>query len=315
MRRGMSGSTKSRVVVYSAIGANVAIAATKFVAAAVSGSSAMLSEGIHSVVDTGNELLILLGMGRSRRPPDRNFPFGYGRELYFWTFIVALLLFGGGGGMAIYEGLTHLRHPAPLRSPVLAYIVIAVAAVFDGTSFAIALTAMRRRPGPGPLWVKIHHSKDPAVFTVLIEDFAALLGLAAAFCGTFLSYRLRNPYIDGAASIVIGLILCAAALALAYESKSLLVGESASPRVIADIRSIAGSDPRVRAVSTPLTMQLGPQEVLLNLEVEFRQGISADEHLAAVNTIEDEIRSRHPSIQRIFIEARPRVAKEPAALV
>ncbi len=264
----------------------------------------MLSEGVHSVVDTGNELLILLGMGRSSRPADREFPFGYARELYFWTFIVALLLFGGGGATAIYEGISHFRQPAPLRSPLVSFIVIAVAAAFDGTSFVIAVVAMRRRPGTGPLWLKIHHSKDPAIFAVLIEDFAALLGLAAAFAGTLLSYQLKNPYFDAAASILIGLILCTAALALAYESKNLLLGESASPRIVADIREIAARDPRVMSVHAPLTMQLGPQEILLNLDIEFRDGISAQDHVAAVTSIEDEIRARHPSIRRIFIEAR-----------
>jgi cation diffusion facilitator family transporter len=297
-------SQKSRFVVYSAILANVGIAATKFVAAGISGSSAMLSEGVHSVVDTGNELLILLGMGRSSRPANAQFPFGHARELYFWTFIVALLLFGGGGATAIYEGILHFRHPEPLRSPLVSFIVIAVAAAFDGTSFIIALVAMRRRPGTGPLWLKIHHSKDPAVFAVLIEDFAALLGLAAAFVGTLLSYRLKNPYFDAGASIVIGAILCAAALALAYESKNLLLGESASPRMVADVRDIAARDPRVQTVHTPLTMQLGPEEVLLNLDVEFREGISAQDHLAAVTSIEDAIRARHPAIRRISIEAR-----------
>lgn len=300
----MAAESKSRFVLYSAIAANLAIAAAKFIAAGISGSSAMLSEGIHSVVDTGNELLILLGMGRSSRPPDPEFPFGYARELYFWTFIVALLLFGGGGGMAIYQGINHLREPEPLRSPLTTFIVIGVAALFDGTSFVIALIAMRRRPGKGPLWLKIHHSKDPTVFSVLIEDFAGLLGLATAFVGTLLSYQLQNPYIDGVASIVIGIVLSGAALALAYESKNLLLGESASPQVVADICDIVSRDPRVRTVHTPLTMQLGPQEVLLNLDVEFRDEISAQDHLAAVSSIEDAIRSRHPSIGRIFIEAR-----------
>ena len=301
----MAASLQSRRVVYSAIAANLGIAATKFVAAGVSGSSAMLSEGIHSLVDTANELLILFGMGRSARPPDRQFPFGYARELYFWTFIVAVLLFGGGGATAIYQGLMHVRHPLPIRNPLLSFIAIGAAAIFDGTSFALAVTAMRRRPGPGPLWLKIHHSKDPTVFSVLIEDFAALLGLLAALCGTILSYRLRIAWADGVASMVIGLILCGAALALAYESKSLLLGESANPRVVSDISAIAARDPRVRAVHAPLTMQLGPQDVLLNLEVEFCPGISADDHLAAVNSIEQEVMSRHPSITRIFIEARP----------
>ena len=207
--------------------------------------------------------------------------------------------------MAIYEGLRHLRQPEPLRSPLVTFVVIGVAALFDGTSFLIALIAIRRRPGPGPLWLKIHHSKDPTVFAILIEDFAALLGLATALAGTLLSYHLKNPYIDGGASILIGIIVCGAAIALAYESKNLLLGESASPQVVADIRAIASRDQRVQAVHTPLTMQLGPQEVLLNLDVEFREGISAQDHLAAVSCIENAIRARHPSIRRIFIEARP----------
>jgi cation diffusion facilitator family transporter len=302
----MPEAPKSRFVVYSAIVANAGIAMTKFAAAAFSGSSAMLSEGIHSLVDTGNELLLLLGMGRSARPADQQFPFGYAREIYFWTFIVAVLLFSGGGAMAVYAGVMHLRHPAPIRSVTLSLVVIGIAAVFDGTSFVIAMLAMRRRPGAGPLWVKIHHSKDPTVFAVLIEDFAALLGLSIAFASTLLSYRLNNPYIDGVGSIAIGAVICGAAMALAYESKGLLLGESASPRVVADVCAIVSRDPRIQRVHTPLTMQLGPQEILLNLDVEFRDGISAEDHVAAVNSIEDEIRSRYPAIRRIFIEARRR---------
>jgi cation diffusion facilitator family transporter len=303
-------SSSSRIVVYAAAAANLGIAITKFIAAGVSGSSAMLSEAIHSLVDTGNELLLLLGLHRSEREPDEQFPFGYGKELYFWSLIVAVLLFGAGGGMAFYEGITHLLHPQPLADPFWAYVVIGVAVAFEGTSFVIALRELQRRPGPKRLLQKVHRSKDPSVFTVLIEDFAALLGLAVAFVGVFLGHLLNNPYIDGTASLVIGLILAAAAAALAHESRSLLVGESASPVIVADICKIASKDPAVQTARTPLTMHLGPRDILLNLEVEFRDGISASEQVAAVSRIEDAIRKNHPSVKRIFIEARrPRAAQ------
>jgi cation diffusion facilitator family transporter len=295
---------RSRVVVYVAAGVNLAIAAVKFLVAAISGSSALLAEGFHSLVDTGNELLLLLGMGRSQRPADREFPFGYSRELYFWSFIVALLLFGGGGATAIYEGVSRIRYPMELGDPIWAYVVIAASAAFETTSFVTALRELRRHGIEGRLWQRIHRSKDPAVFTVLIEDFAALLGLAVAAIGVYLSHLLRDPVFDASASIIIGVILSGAALALAAESRGLLLGESAAPGVVADIREIVARDPRVLAVRQPMTMQLGPQDILLNLEVEFRKEISADDHLAAIYSIEDEVRKRHPNIQRIFIEAR-----------
>ncbi len=303
-------SSSSRVVVYAAAAANLGIATTKFIAAGASGSSAMLSEAIHSLVDTGNELLLLLGLRRSERAADEQFPFGYGKELYFWSLIVAILLFGVGGGMAFYEGVTHLLHPQPLENPLWAYVVIVVAMAFEGTSFVVALRELQRRPGPKKLLQKVHRSKDPSVFAVLIEDFAALLGLLVAFVGVFVGHWLNNPYIDGAASIVIGLILAAAAVALAHESRSLLVGESASPAIVADICKIVSKDPAVQAARTPLTMHLGPRDILLNLDVEFRDGISASEQIAAVSRIEDAIRKHHPAVKRIFIEARrPREAQ------
>jgi cation diffusion facilitator family transporter len=298
---------KSRLVVYAAAAANLGIATTKFIAASVSGSSAMLSEAIHSLVDTGNELLLLVGLRRSEREPDEQFPFGYGKELYFWSLIVAVMLFGVGGGMAFYEGITHLRNPQPLEDPFWAYVVLAVATAFEGASFIIALREFRRRPGPASLFAKVHVSKDPSVFTVLIEDMAALLGLFVAFLGVFLGHLLHNPYIDGAASLGVGLILAAAAFGLAYESRSLLVGEAASPRTVQDIRDIVSHDESVQAVRAPLTMHLGPQDILLNVEVEFRDGLSAADESAAVARIEDAIRARHPEVTRIFIEGqRPR---------
>lgn len=289
---------------YAAAAANLGIAGTKFVAAGASGSSAMLSEAIHSLVDTGNELLLLLGLKRSERPPDEQFPFGYGKELYFWSLIVALLLFSAGGGMAFYEGITHLTHPEPLRDPFWAYVVIGAAAAFEGASFIIAMREFRRRPGPKRFVAKFQGSKDPSVFTVVIEDLAALLGLFVAFLGVFLGHLWHNPYVDGAASLVIGLILAAAAVALAHESRSLLVGESASATIVADICKLAERDPTVQRAHTPLTMHLGPQDILVNLEIDFRDGVSAGEQIGAVSRIEEAIRTRHPAVKRIFIEAR-----------
>jgi cation diffusion facilitator family transporter len=291
-------------VVYAAAGANLAIAAIKFVVAGASGSSSLLSEGFHSLADCGNELLILIGIGRSRRPADHHYPFGYSREQYFWSFIVALLLFGGGACTSVYQGVARLRHPVDLGDPFWAYVVIGAAAVFEGASFVIALQEMRRRPIPGPLWEKVHRSKDPAVFSVLIEDLAALVGLLVAAAGLFLSHAYTNPAFDACASIVIGFILACAALALAYESRSLLLGESASPAIVEDIGRIVASDPRVRAVRPPLTMQLGPSDILLNLDVEFRDDITAKDHLEAIYSMEDAIRRKHPAVQRIYIEAR-----------
>ncbi|HEU4624718.1 MAG TPA: cation diffusion facilitator family transporter [Steroidobacteraceae bacterium] len=305
--------SSSRIVVYAAAAANLGIAATKFVAAGVSGSSAMLSEAIHSLVDTGNELLLLLGLKRSERPADEEFPFGYGKELYFWSLIVALLLFAAGGGMAFYEGITHILNPQPLEDPFWAYVVIAVATAFEGASFIIAVRELRRRPGSGRFFQKFHRSKDPSVFTVVIEDLAALLGLLVAFVGVFLGHLLNNPYIDGGASLVIGIILAAAAVALAHESRGLLIGESASPAIVADICASAARDPAVQRAHTPLTMHLGPRDILVNLEIDFREGVSASEQLAAVGRIEEAIRKSHPAVRRIFIEAhRPENAPRAA---
>ncbi len=284
--------------------ANLGIAATKFVAAAVTGSAAMLSEAIHSVVDTANQLLLLLGLYRSQKPPDEAHPFGHGKELYFWGLIVAVLLFGVGGGMALLEGVLHLLRPRPLEDPFWAYVVLAIAAVFEGTSFIVAIRELLSRRGPSEFWLRVHRSKDPSVFGTFFEDLAALLGLAVAFLGIYFGHRLQNPYLDGVASVVIGVILATVALTLVYETRGLLIGESTNPEVVADIRKLAGSDAAVRAVRTPLTMHLSPFEILLNLEVVFRQDITAAEQVGAVERIEKAIRDKYPSITRIFIEAK-----------
>jgi cation diffusion facilitator family transporter len=264
----------------------------------------MISEAIHSVVDTGNQALLLLGLSRSRKPADELHPFGHGKELYFWSLVVAIMLFGVGGGMALYEGITHLIHPNALENARWAYAVLGTAFVFEASSFVVALREQQHRRGKRSLLASIHGSKDPAVFTVLFEDAAALAGLLIAFLGVDLGHRYNIPYFDGIASVAIGLILAGVALVLAYESRDLLIGESARASVVGSIAEIARSDSAVAAARTPLTMHLSPHEVLLNIEVEFERGIAADEQVAAVLRLEERIRSKHPEVTRIFIEAR-----------
>jgi cation diffusion facilitator family transporter len=286
------------------MGANLLIAVTKFVAAGVSGSSAMLSEGIHSVVDTGNQLLLLLGLKRSRKPADATHPFGHGKELYFWSLMVAVALFGVGGGMSAYEGITHLQHPRPLEDPTWNYVVLGFAFLFEGISWVIAIRPLRSKIREQGFWKTVHSSKDPSILTVFFEDSAALAGLVVAFLGVFLGHRLGNLYADGIASIVIGAILAAVAVFLVWETRGLLLGESAAPAVVEDVRRLARELPAVADVKRPLTMHLGPDEVLLNLEIEFRPEASASEITGAIDRLEREVRERHPEIQRIFVEAR-----------
>ena len=293
---------ESTIAVVAAIIGNLAIAVIKFVAAAMTGSSAMISEGIHSVVDTGNGGLLLLGIRRSERPANSSHPFGYGKELYFWSLIVAISIFGIGGGMSIYEGITHIQHPVKLEDPTINYIVLAVAMCFEAYSFSVAWRVFRKTKGSRRTLAAIHHGKDPSLFTVLFEDTAALLGLVVAFVGVFLSHQLQEPVLDGLASVVIGAILIVAALWLAYESRSLLVGEAADPQLVAAIREIALSDPAVIGLGVVLTMHLGPDTVLLNIEVQFTEGLSAEDIHAAVHRIEERINGPYPEVSRIFIE-------------
>ncbi|HET7896241.1 MAG TPA: cation diffusion facilitator family transporter, partial [Flavisolibacter sp.] len=229
----------SKTAIYSALVANLLIAITKFVAAAVTRSSAMVSEGIHSVVDTTNEILLLLGLKKSKKKADAQRPFGYGKELYFWSFIVSILIFGVGGGISFYEGVTHLQHPEPIRDPLWNYIVLGVAIVFDGTSFVIALKNFNRHRGDTPFWKAVKKSRDPSSFVVLFEDAADVLGLMIAFAGVYLGHRFNNPYFDGVASLLIGLLLTAVSLVLTRESRSLLMGETASPQALQQIVKMA----------------------------------------------------------------------------
>src|SRR5258706_5678288 len=219
----------SKKSLFAAIAANVTIAVCKFVVAAVSGSSAMLSEGIHSLVDTSDGLLLLRGIRLKRKPPDSTYPFGYGKEIYFWTLVVAVLIFAVGGGMSMYEGIIHLLHPHPLRDPGWNYVVLSLAFLFESLSWIVAFREFRAVIGAQTLWQAVHTSKDPTTFTILLEDTAAIGGLIVAFIGVFLGHQFNNPYIDGSASLIIGAILASVALLLAYESKGLLVGEGADP--------------------------------------------------------------------------------------
>lgn len=297
-------ASESRIAIFAAIAGNVAIAVTKLIAAFITGSSAMLSEGIHSLVDTGNGGLLLLGIRMSRKPADANHPFGHGKELYFWSLVVAILIFALGGGMSVYEGVTHLTHPPPVHDPTWNYLVLGFAFVFESGSSFFAYKAFRKEMGDQGVFETIRASKDPTTFTVLFEDTAALLGLVVAFLGIFLGHQFHNPYLDGMASIVIGAILAAVAGFLAYESKGLLIGEGVDPKILKSIRLIAGQDASVEEVKKSLTMHFGPQDVLLALDIRFKKQLQAEEVAVAIDRMEKEIRAQYPEIKHIFIEAK-----------
>ena len=294
---------ESRLAIYGAIGANVAIAATKFVVAGITGSSAMLSEGIHSAVDTGNGVLLLIGTHLSERPASAEHPFGHGKELYFWSLIVAVLIFGVGGGVSFYEGVMHWRHPSPLSDPHWNYVVLGAAALFEGISFGIAWRQFKRQSKGQPLWQALHGSKDPTTFTVLAEDGAALAGLGLAAAGVAASHRLNLPQLDGAASMLIGLLLAGVAVLLIHESRSLLVGEGVRPETAASIRRMALAHPEIERVGRPLSMYVGRDAVLLTLDVQFHAGTPAERVAATVAALEREVRQRFPPIRHIYVEA------------
>ncbi len=291
------------IAVYGAIAANLFIAATKFVVAFITGSSAMLAEAIHSTADTGNELLLLLGLRRSKKPVDRTHPLGYGPELYFWSFIVAILLFSAGAGMAIYEGITNLSQGGELKNVGWNYAVLGVAFAADGTSWTIAFRQLMKQKREGEsFWHSLRTSKDPSVFIVFGEDTADLAGLLVAFLGVFLGQLLHSHYPDVIASIVVGLILAVVAVYLAYESKSLLIGETADPEVVNHVQELVQSHPAVVKAKRPLTVQLSPNEVFLALEVQFKPHLQADELTRIIDELEDKIHQEHKDIGQIFIE-------------
>ncbi|MGE5054362.1 MAG: cation diffusion facilitator family transporter [Acidobacteriota bacterium] len=295
---------ESKGVIYAAIIANIAIAVCKFAAAAVTGSSAMLAEAFHSTADTGNELLLLWGIKRSARPPDALHPYGHGKVLYFYSLLVAVYIFGVGGGLAVLEGISHLKHPELPTHAGWNYAVLALAAVFDFYSWLISYRELRSRKDPNEsVWDEIKGGKDPTVFTVFLEDSAGLLGVFLAFAAIFLGRQLNNSYLDPIASIVIGLVLAVLAVFLGRESGALLVGERTNRARIERLNEIIRGDSAVEEVGDLLTMQLGPEQVLLTVNIQFRRKLTLEQLESAIERIEARIRQEQPSVQRIFIEA------------
>jgi cation diffusion facilitator family transporter len=296
-----------------AFGANLGIAASKFVAAAITGSSAMLTEGVHSVVDSSNQLLLLWGRRASRRPADPFHPFGYGREIYFWSFVVAVLVFALGAGVSIYEGIIHIAEPEPAVSPIIAYVVLLVAFVLEGGSTLEAFREFRESKGKLG-WVEaVRRSKDPPGFIVLLENGGAMVGIVAAAVGLAVSQATGDPRYDGAASIIIGLVLAVIAFFLAYESKALLIGEAADPEMVRALHAMVDAKPGVTAVGEILTVHDSPTQIIAMLSVDFVDDIPAREVERLVCEIEDEAGEQFPEIHRLYIRPSSPVDREPGS--
>ena len=289
-------------MIYVALGANLLVAGTKFAAAAWTGSSAMFSEGIHSLVDTGNELLLLYGMHRSAKRPDKDHPLGYGREVYFWSFAVALLVFALGAGVSLHEGITQVMNPQPIQNGGANYAVLALSALIDGGSWWITLHAFKEKRRYSEIYGAIRGSKDPPAFIVLFEDSAALIGLAIAFAGIYLATRLDRPVLDGAASILIGLVLAMTATLLARETKSLLIGERADPAIVASIQRLAEAMEGVAHANGVLTVHLAPRQILVALSLEFADELRTGEIEAKVTELERRICLSHPEVVALFVK-------------
>ncbi len=298
----MARDPAGKLSIYAALASNLAIAGTKFVAATMTGSSAMMSEGFHSLVDTSNELLLLYGMKRASRPPDANHPFGHGRELYFWSFIVALTVLALGAAASLYEGVSQILHPRPLDRPLINYGVLAASFGFEAVSWWIGLKAFRAGKGSQGYVEAFRTSKDPTTFTVLFEDTAALIGVLIAAAGVAASHAFEAPRLDGFASIGIGSVLLVSSLLLARETKGLLIGESAHPRLREEILRITSNDPDVRTANGVLTVQLGPAQVIAALSVEFHDARSTTQVENCVNRIEAAIKRAQPDVIALFVK-------------
>ncbi|MBQ9057891.1 MAG: cation diffusion facilitator family transporter [Atopobiaceae bacterium] len=299
------GGHESTASVIAAIVANIAVGIVKFIAAFVSGSSAMISEGIHSIVDSGNGLLILLGLKRSERPADRAHPLGYGQELYFWTLIVSVMIFALGGGFSIYEGISHIRHydpTEPMGSPIINYVVLVATMIIEGSSLTVALRQFNAARGTKRPLQFIKEAKDPSLFTVVLEDSAAMIGLVIALIGVFISHAVGDPRIDGVASILIGIILCLVAVLLLRETKGLLIGEGLLAQDVGKIERIVEAHPQVVECGRILSLFMGPHDLLLAMDVTFDKSVPADDVVACVSDIEAQIQEEFPDATRIFIE-------------
>ena len=297
-------SSGSKKAIYAALAGNSLIALTKFAGSAYTGSSAMLSEAIHSLVDTGNQGLLLYGLKRSKKPADQYHPFGYGMELYFWAFVVAIIIFALGAGVSIYEGVKHILHPRILTNAYINYIILGLAIVFESGSWWVAYREFRTSKGDMNFLEATRRSKDPALFTVLFEDTAALLGLIVALIGISLAQVLDIPELDGIASVVIGLILAATSGLLAYETKGLLVGEATDPDTVEGLRSILTSAPGIDRVNELRTLHFSPQDILVAISADFSPSLDSNAVEGQVAELERDIKNAYPGITRVFIEAQ-----------
>jgi cation diffusion facilitator family transporter len=293
----------SKKIIYAALIGNGLISITKFAAASFTGSAAMLAEGIHSLVDTGNQVLLLHGIRRSKKPADERFPFGHGKEIYFWSFVVAILIFALGSGISLYEGIHRVMHPAVVSSPLVNYVVLAAAFIFEGIAWMMAYREFRAQAQGRPMMQAVNASKDPTAFVVLFEDTAALLGLVIAALFLGLNQLLDMPVLDGVASILIGVILGGTAVCLAIRTKSLLIGEAADPALVEAVRSRASALDAVENVNEVLTLHMGPDYVLLNLSVDFKDELDAGDIEQTIEKLTRDIRLAHPDIKRVFVEA------------
>ena len=298
-----SGSKK---VIIAALIGNGLISVTKFVAASMTGSSAMLSEGIHSVVDTGNQVLLLFGLRQSAKPAGKNFPFGHGKEIYFWSFVVSILIFAVGAGISIYEGVHHIMDPSELKDPTINYIVLGLAIIFEGGALYFAVTEFNKVRGKLGYLEAVKRGKDPSMFVVLFEDSAAMLGLLIALVGIYCAHAFNLPVLDGVASVMIGIILAVTAIWLAIETKGLLIGESADPEVIQGIQNVLSTRANVMDLNEILTLHMGPEYILATISIHFKDELKVEGLEVVISEITKQIKAAHPNVKRVFIEAEDR---------
>lgn len=296
-------AASSKKVIYAALIGNGLIAITKFIASVFTGSSAMMSEGIHSLVDTGNQVLLLLGLKKAKKPADKNYPFGHGKEVYFWSFVVAIMIFAVGAGISIYEGIHSLMDPHPVQNPFINYIVLGLAMIFEGFAWYFAWKEFDKASGDRGYYETVRKEKNPTIFVVLFEDSAAMLGLIVAFIGIALGQWTGLYMFDGIASIVIGIILGFTAAWLAYETKGLLIGESADHRIVKSITDMASSHAAISNVNEVLTLHMGPNYILVNLSVNFKNSLEISSIEQDISKLTTQIKEQHPLVKRVFVEA------------
>jgi cation diffusion facilitator family transporter len=299
-------AASSKKVIFAALIGNSLIAVTKFIAASLTGSSAMLSEGIHSLVDTGNQILLLHGLKQANRPADKYFPYGHGKEIYFWSFVVAILIFALGAGISLYEGYHHVIHPTEMTNPMINYIVLSLALVFEGGSFYVAAKEFKAAKGKLGYFEAVKKGKDPSIFVVLFEDAAAMLGLLIALLGIIAAQITGIAMFDGIASMIIGVILAITAFWMAIETKSLLIGESADPAIVDDIYSMIEQMDHIDCANEVLTLHMGAAYILVNISADFKSGISSDQVEQTIATLDNQIKAKYSDVKRIFIEAESR---------